>query len=215
MGVLRSPLEFVNAAKKVVHPMDSANPLEPVTLAALHENLTKDPKLIALKRRLALAQVRREVMKHKEAEEQLHQAMHPSVAKVVKGKAILAWEALLRAEGYDDLGVVSLMKHGVKLVGASECPPCFESKLVPASISESELFEIAVLRREALLSKPETLDAEAAKLLEEATNEEVSLGFLEGPFFERGEVSSRLGTETWTVIRRFVLIQGAERKATH
>ena len=40
VGVLRSPSEFVDEAKKVPHPMDSANPLEAVTLAALRENLT-------------------------------------------------------------------------------------------------------------------------------------------------------------------------------
>ena len=212
VGVLRTPLEFVHAAKAVAHPMDTANPLEPVTLAALKENLTKDPKLISLKRNLAVARVKQEVMKHREAEERLHQSMHPSVAKVMKGKSILAFEALLKAEGYEDLGVVSFLKEGVRLVGTSECPECFEYKLVPAPLTESELFETAAERRAALLSKDERVSADESRILQEATDSEVALGFLEGPFYEHSEVSAKLGTEAWTVIRRFVLIQGAEQK---
>ncbi|CAE6928880.1 unnamed protein product [Symbiodinium natans] len=193
--------------------MDSANPLEAVTLAALRENLTKDPKLVELKRRLALARVRREVSKFRAEEIALHESMPRSVAKVMEGKAILALEALLQAEGYDDLGAITFLKEGVPLVGVSECPPCFDCKLVPAALTEAELFQTAQVRREALLSKSEPIDAEEARVLAEASQEEVSLGFLEGPFYSRDEVSSRLETESWTVIRRFVIFQGAEGKA--
>ena len=212
VGVLRTPAEFVHAAKAVAHPMDTANPLEPITLAALKENLTKDPKLVSLKRNLAVARVKQEVMKHREAEERLHQSMHPSVAKVMKGKSILALEALLRTEGYGDMGVISFLKEGVRLVGTSECPECFEYKLVPAPLTESELFETAAERRTALLSKDDRVSADESRILKEATDSEVALGFLEGPFYEHSEVSAKLGTEAWTVIRRFVLIQGAEQK---
>ena len=76
--------------------MDSANPLEAVTLAALRENLTKDPKLVELKRRLALARVRREVNKFRAEEIALHKSMPRSVAKVMEGKAIRCRSASLR-----------------------------------------------------------------------------------------------------------------------
>ena len=177
VGVLRTPSEFVHAAKAVAHPMDTANPLEPITLAALKENLTKDPKLISLKRNLAVARVKQEVMKHREAEERLHQSMHPSVAKVMKGKSILAFEALLKTEGYGDMGVISFLKEGVRLVGTSECPECFEYKLVPAPLTESELFETAAERRTALLSKDERVSVDESRILKEATDSEVALGF--------------------------------------
>ena len=212
VGVYRTPEQFVAEAKKVSHPVDSANPLEKATLTALRENLTKDPKLVALKRNLALAKVRQEVKRHSEAESALHQTMSPSVAKVMRGKAILAFEALLKAEEYDDLGVIAFLKEGVRLVGTSECPECYDYKFVPAFISEGELLSTAADRREALLNKRERVDPEEARILQEATDQEVSLGFLEGPFYDRDRVSDLLGTKDWSVIRRFVLIQGSEQK---
>eukprot|EP00439_Symbiodinium_sp_Y106_P000856 s11707_g1.t1 len=138
--------------------------------------------------------------------------MSPSVAKVMRGKAILAFEALLKAEEYDDLGVIAFLKEGVRLVGTSECPECYDYKFVPAFNSEGELLATAADRREALLNKHERVDPEEARILQEATDQEVSLGFLEGPFYDRDRVSDLLGTKDWSVIRRFVLIQGSEQK---
>ena len=46
----------------------------------------------------------------------------------------------------------------------------------------------------------------------EATEEELSLGFLEGPFFNEEQVTEFLGRDDWSLIRRFVLVQGAEGK---
>ena len=123
-----------------------------------------------------MARVKQEVMKHREAEERLHQSMHPSVAKLMKGKSILAFEALLRTEGYGDMGVISFLKEGVRLVGTSECPECFEYKLVPAPLTESELFETAAERRTALLSKDDRVSADESRILKEATDSEVALG---------------------------------------
>eukprot|EP00435_Cladocopium_sp_Y103_P049944 s2858_g15.t1 len=48
--------------------------------------------------------------------------------------------------------------------------------------------------------------------LEETAKEELQLGFLEGPFFSEAEVSAHLGRTDWSVVRRFVLVQGAEMK---
>ena len=213
VGVLRSPEEFVEAAKEVKHPVDAANPLLDVTLRALEENLTKDPKLIALKRNLAIAKVKQEVARHRDRERQLHNSMHPAVAKVMKGKNILALESLLQSEGYDDMGAMAFLKEGVRLVGTSECPECFDRKIVPALLTEGELFETAAERREALLQKFEKVEPREAEALKEATDGEVAHGFLEGPYYDKSEVSAKLGTDQWTIIRRFVLFQGAEQKA--
>ena len=213
VGVLRSPEDFVESAKKVKHPVDSANPLLDVTLRALEENLTKDPKLISLKRNLAIAKVKQEVARHRDKELQLHNSMHPAVAKVMKGKNILALESLLQSEGYDDMGAMAFLKEGVRLVGTSQCPECFDRKIVPAQLTEGELFETAAERREALLQKFEKVDPREAEALKDATDGEVAHGFLEGPYYDKHEVSAKLGTDQWTIIRRFVLFQGSEQKA--
>ena len=213
VGVLRSPEDFVESAKKVKHPVDSANPLLDVTLRALEENLTKDPKLISLKRNLAIAKVKQEVARHRDKELQLHNSMHPAVAKVMKGKNILALESLLQSEGYDDMGAMAFLKEGVRLVGTSQCPECFDRKIVPAQLTEGELFETAAERREALLQKFEKVDPREAEALKDATDGEVAHGFLEGPYYDKHEVSAKPGTDQWTIIRRFVLFQRSKQKA--
>ena len=52
----------------------------------------------------------------------------------------------------------------------------------------------------------------SANNLVEATNEELELGFMEGPFSSEASVSEYLGHNQRSVIRRFVLVQGAEKK---
>ena len=48
--------------------------------------------------------------------------------------------------------------------------------------------------------------------LESTALEELQMGFMEGPFFKEAEVTEHLGREDWCVVRRFVLVQGAEMK---
>ncbi|CAE7752219.1 unnamed protein product, partial [Symbiodinium necroappetens] len=179
----------------------------------VQENLTKDPKLISLKRNLAIAKVKQEVARYRDKELQLHNSMHPAVAKVMKGKNVLALESLSQSEGYDDMGAMAFLKEGVRLVGTSECPECFDRKIVPAQLTEGELLETAAERREALLQKFEKVEPREAEALKEATDGEVAHGFLEGPYYDKHGVSAKLGTDQWTIIRRFVLFQGAEQKA--
>ena len=53
----------------------------------------------------------------KTTEKALKQAMPAHRAKVLEGKNILLWEAMLKEYSYLDLGVVDLMKLGVDLAG--------------------------------------------------------------------------------------------------
>ena len=48
--------------------------------------------------------------------------------------------------------------------------------------------------------------------LEQTAQEELDMGFMEGPFVSEREVTEHLGHSNWMVIRRFVLVQGAELK---
>ncbi|CAE7032457.1 unnamed protein product [Symbiodinium sp. CCMP2592] len=182
-----------------------------LSLAMLGRQNKRHP-LIVLKRNLAVARVKQEVKRCSDAEAELHKAMHPAVAKVMSGKSILALESLLKSEGYDDLEVIGFLKEGVRLVGTSQCPECFDRKFVPAFLTETELMASAATRRKSLLSKFERVDPEEARILKEATDEEVAMGFLEGPYYDQSQITELLGTNDWTVIRRFVLLQGAELK---
>ena len=73
--------------------------------------------------------------------------------------------------------MIFFLKEGVRLVGTSECPECY--------ISEGEPLSTAADRHESLLNKRERIDPEEARILREATDNEVFLGFLEGSFYDR------------------------------
>ena len=57
---------------------------------------------------------------------------------------------------------------------------------------------------------PQTDEPGFAEHLEETAAEEVSLGFLEGPFVSEQEVSNILGHSKWRIMRRFVIEQGSK-----
>ncbi|CAE7736953.1 unnamed protein product [Symbiodinium sp. CCMP2592] len=109
------------------------------------------------------------------------------------------------------MGVVDLMKKGVPLVGTSEKPECFKTKVAMASMSESELRATASLRRRAALSRPNRATPEEISLLQEASNSEVAENFIEGPYTE-AQVTQIFGHSDWGVIPRFVLEHGLEKK---
>ena len=84
--------------------------------------------------------------------------------------------------------------------------------LRPATMTEEDLRRSAIWRRKAMLARTHTCDPAHVKHLLETTEEELQLGFIEGPFFDEEQVTEFLGRDDWSLIRRFVLVQGAEGK---
>ena len=146
-------------------------------------------------------------------EKALHKSLPESLAKVLSGKRILVWEQLLKKYEYDDMEVVRFMKEGVRLVGAHDSPLCYPERIKAASLTKPDLESSAVWRRRAIIGKRlETSDPAHTRHLEETALEELDMGFIEGPFFSEGAVSDYFGHDKWMVVRRFVLVQGAEQK---
>ena len=124
---------------------------------------------------------------------------------------ILLWKSLLQECGYDDMEVVDFLTQGVPLVGTHNHPSCYAMKVKPATLTEAELRGSATFCRKALESRrPQTDEPGFAEHLEETASEEVSLGFLEGPFSAADDVTEALGHPDWRVMRRFVIEQGAK-----
>ncbi len=63
-----------------------------------------------------------------------------------------------------------------------------------------------------VLSKVHQADPEHIDHLLEVIQEDLDLGFLEGPFYDEQEVSTFLGRDDGSAIRRFMLVQRAEMK---
>jgi len=56
------------------------------------------------------------------------------------------------------------------------------------------------------------VDAEHVAHLEQTAIQELAAGFMEGPFETEDQVTTYFGHSRWAVVRRFVLVQGAEMK---
>ena len=210
VGKFHSPEEFANKAASVEHPMDS-NAVATETQEAVRSMAKKDLKLIVLemKTKLLKAQILAKTLQPEDMKEK--EEMDPSVRKVVMKKNILLFEKLLNMTGYKDMGCMNVLRKGVPIVGSHDHPDNYAWKLKPASITENELRQSAIWRRKALLARrPQTEEPGFLEHLVETAKEEVELGFLEGPFHDEKEISQIFGHDQWSVMRRFVIQQGAK-----
>ena len=211
-GVYHSPQQFVSRAHQVQHPMDTMDHLESAARYSLDFNFQYPAHVVKLERKKNLLQAKLMAAKLDEQEKALHASLPKPLAKVLEGKRLLLWKGLLERYEYDDMGVVPFMFEGVKLVGCHDTPPCYPPLLEPATLVADDLQTSAVWGRKAITGRATPADPAHVKHLEETAAEELSLGFLEGPFLTEDAVSAYLGGEDWCVVRRFVLVQGAEMR---
>ena len=212
VGYFHTPKQFVSMSMGIKHPMDSVEHLEEATVEALHFNLHYPLELVKIERKKNLLHSRILAKKLAAEEAELHSGLPACLRKVLEGKNLLLWRDLLLKYNYDDLGVVDFMTRGVPLVGVHDTPPCYPELLRPATMTEDDLRRTAIWRRKAMLSRTHMGDPAHVEHLLKTTEEELSLGFLEGPFFSEDQVTKFLGRDDWSLIRRFVLVQGAEGK---
>ena len=210
-GVWHSPEEFLNKAAEVCHPMDNESVLHPVTKQAIQKVVHTCPTKLAKERLAAVFKMRKMSTELSPAENELKDSMHPDVRRCVRTKNLLLFERLLLQFEFWDMDVVNLLKHGVPLVGLQPPPNGYQKQLVPASMTEDELFQSAMWRRQGIMAGSRRLTQLEESALIEATAVEVEKGFLQGPYTE-AEMTVLLGTESWSLNPRFVLFQGANNK---
>ena len=211
VGLYHSPSEHVAKAMELEHPFDTNHAVSPITVEAIDFLMSSSPEQVTLHRKLALLKLQLLIKRTEKEEKSLHDNMHPSVAKVMRGKKLVALRTLLEQEGYDDMESLSFLSEGVKVMGSEPHPPCFDKKVKPASLTEMDLRETAEARRRAITGSNTRDDSGKAAILQEVTQEEVSLGFLDGPC-SADEISTLVGHESWCVIRRFLIEQGAKHR---
>lgn len=193
--------------------MDAVEHLEDATLFSLDFNLRYPMHLTKIERKKNLLQAKIMARKLEQDEKALHSGLPKCLEKVLGGKNLLLWRDLLAKYQYDDMGVVDFMLKGVPLVGVHDTPSCYPELLKPATMTEEDLRSMAKWRRrKALLARVPKLNPEHVKHLIEASDDELARGFLDGPFFSEEEVTRHLGRDDWSLVRRFVLVQGSEGK---
>ena len=112
-GIYHTPKQFLAMAERSKHPMDATDHLEEVTRWALDFVFKYPAHLVKLERRKNLLQAKLLATKLVDSEKALHAGLPLSVQKVVEGKNLLVWKALLEKYDYDDMAVTSFMQEGV------------------------------------------------------------------------------------------------------
>ena len=213
MGFYHTPEQFLQKALQTGHPMHTTEHLEEVTREALEFNLRYPHHLVELERKKNLLHAKLMAAQLEKQELTLHAEMPECLRKVLDGKRLLLWRSLLEKYGYDDLEIFEYMAHGVPLAGKHSPAPCYPEKVKPASLTVADLEASATWRRKAMLGRKNVAgEASHIEHLETTAAEELEHGFLEGPFGSEREVSEFFGHDRWMLIRRFVLVQGAEMK---
>ncbi|CAE7801527.1 SLC24A2 [Symbiodinium sp. CCMP2592] len=212
-GVYRSMQAFLNEAKLVVHPFDSAKSLPDELLRVLFDTLTKSP-VDTMKHRLLKLQQWRALAKQLDPdEEKIRSAMDPCVRKVLGCKRIALMKRIAADLSWPDTTLFDDLAAGFKLTGYLGRTGVFASDGKPATMDLDDFWASAPLRRETLLEKVRAQkDHDYAEELWNMTLEESNRSgkcWLDGPI----DVDS-LGDnfpDGWNACRRFAVWQGKWR----
>ena len=189
VGQFHSVRQFLDKAMNLQHPIDTLNPVPDSTQKAIFNILTKGPFEIASERTGKIKHILDLDKKLQDEEKALHKTLPPYMRRVLKGKKIILFKELLRETSYDDMEVCDFLQNGTQLFGHHSVPPYASTKIVPAVSTADQLQRESVWRRKALRTDA---DVETAKLLDAQSMDEVSRGFLSGPFTTEAEVSDFL-----------------------
>ena len=202
-GVHHTMQQHVHLAERLQHPAEAASVVPDCVRRALFDLATQGPELVAKKRDAALSDI------EARARNIGADNNHP----ITQNKCLKLFRELVEETGFPDLEVCKFMEQGVSLVGVEPSSPIFQARPKPLRSTPEQLDSQAVWRRRELLSRPpQKLSEEELSILNDETEAECKLGFLEGPFATEDEVTARLGSDQWSPSQRFLLLQGEDRK---
>ena len=206
-GIFRSPEEFVKEALSVVHPALRIPKVDKDLALTIARNLAGTPDELRDMRRSRLCwydNLRRQ-LEPREAD--LHAAMQPEIAHVMRGKNILLMQAMMKDAGLADDEFIHYLSTGFRISGVMPKSGLFPELKKNAPLMKNELWRTAKMAQEAAKSRVRTSgDKELDESVWKATLEEVDKRWCEGPFSAE-EVSSKVG-RLWIPSRRFGLKQG-------
>ena len=213
VGVFMEPKQHIQQALTLQHPMDASVSIPDMLKKAVFKMLTTEPHVLAKERLEMLKLYKSRALQLQQEESELHASLPKHVQQVVEGKRLLLLEERLNATAFPDMQVMTGFKAGVDLVGEEPFSHLFLEKLQPATLTVEQLEVMASFNRRIAMSRPPTdQEREHADRLIALSQEEVDEHFLAGPFFTEEEVTQHLGTDNWTLTKRFLLLQGEDLK---
>ena len=212
IGFYFSPAEHFDRAIRLKHPALEFHVVPDVLRVNVFRLCTLGPHAMAQMRISALKDIMKLKLEMAEQERRMREGMEKHVQVVTKGKPLLLWRKLLEETNFPDMNVFKYMKEGVRLTGPEDPSPLYMTKYAPASLTVEQLDHQAIWKRRALMGKAMSEEeTEQSADLKRESLEEAEAGFLEGPFTE-AQITQRLGSDQWSLTKRFCLYQGEEKK---
>eukprot|EP00435_Cladocopium_sp_Y103_P068420 s303_g31.t1 len=212
IGFYFSPDEHVRMAMRLQHPASQFTLVPDGLRYNIFLLCTEGPHAMAQKRTAYLNHMLALKRTLDKEEERLRNTMPRHVERVTQGKPLCLFRRLLEETKFPDMEVCNIMERGVPLTGEEPSSPLYIKKCRAAMLTPQQLYHQAVWRRKAMTAKTMNDDeCLQEKDLEDESLAEVEAGFLSGPFLQE-EISELVGSEQWSLSKRFALYQGEDRK---
>ena len=212
-GIFHTKEQFLQEAVKTSHPFDRFSTVDDVTRQNILDILTEGPVKSSKFRMQQLLECERMAQDLQEQQNSWVRDMPKHMQDVLQGKRLLFWKKLLEIEQYPDVDVCDFMFRGVDLVGSHGVCPLYLRQLVKGSTTPALLLQAAVWSNE-IFSARSIHDGEPEMIqsLWDLTMQEVSKGFLIGPFASKQDLRAAVKSDHFVVNRRFLLLQGESNK---
>lgn len=212
-GVLYSPDEFLSHALRLDHPFDCHDAVSAENRSVIDWILREDPAVVKSWRLGQLKKYLRVAAELAGEEKQLHESMHPDVERVMKSKRLLLFKRMLEDSGNCDADLFKCMVEGFPLVGHIQFSGQFPRQWKPAALSMEALKKSSTWSRKAISASCRRVaeDREIASAVWDETLQQVSKGWLTGPYTESQLDDRHSGV--WIPSKRFGVRQGGKIRA--
>ena len=212
VGIYRTPEEFFDQACKLEHPFDNNSSINDDCKRAMFWLLTEGFQAVSAARNDLFTYYEQLKAELEPAEQMIHNAMDPCREKLVRKKKFLLFQAMCKDAGVDDDGLLDILVNGVKLTGLASETGQFPPDVAEPALDDAQLMKTTRWTRRAILGKTAaTADDEAAAQVWQDAQEEVSRGWLTGPYTE--EDLKRVLGPLFVVSKRFGLKQADKVRA--
>ena len=206
LGVFRSPDDFVDLACNLQRPFDDSSGVSDDLKRNLFFLFTAGPAAVQNKRDQMFQHYKRRKQELECNELAIHEALQPHRKRVVAGKNFLLFDEMCKDAGVVDHGLLDLLLSGAPLTGESGVSNLFEAEDNLPAMSQAQLMKSSRWSRRMLAGRcPNSQVDEVARAVWQVTLDEVSRGWLEGPYTEE-QVASKLGP-LFIASPRFGLVQ--------
>ena len=204
-GIPWTAQEFIHQACNASHPKDIITSLDPCLRQVIENNAQDSFSVVAGDRIKAMTKWVGRARELEEQERALKESLPSHCAKILQNKRLSLFREMLEEAKFPDKEIANEMCAGFKLSGEIPKSPLFRKKRVSATMTVDDLKQSAsVTRQGILLATQSSGDPALDRALQEATDHEISRGWLKGP------IPQDQIPENSCVSRRFGIWQGGK-----